>query len=158
MKIILVFLGILLLVLLIGVVLSSMAVGFSFLLFKAFGRSSGLEKLWKKYPALEVPEGEKYMRQWVAVGMVYFKRSAEVVISSKGLYLWVKPFLSKYKPVLLPWKEINHPRESLMYWGKAVRVAIGEPPITSLVFRENLFNKMIPYLGGRVKVEKVNLA
>ena len=142
----LMFLVIPLLVLLVGLVLAGLAFGFSYLLFKLFGRTSGLDRLGELYPATSPPEAEMYRKQWIAVGPVYYKNTADVCISPQGLYLWVRPFLGKYQPVLIPWSEFREPRGALLYWQRAVRLTIGGPPVTTMVFTRALFGKMKPYL------------
>ena len=134
-------------VVLLGLVLAGLAFGFSYLLFKLFGRTSGLDRLGELYPAASPPEGETYRKQWVAVGPVYYKNTADVCIGPGGLYLWVRPFLGKYKPVMIPWSEFREPRPALLYWHKAVRLTIGDPEVTTVVFTQRLCEKTKPYLG-----------
>lgn len=142
----LMFLGIPLLVLLLGAVLTGMAFGFSALLFKLFGRASGLDRLGELYPVANPPVGMMFKRQYAAVGQVYYKNSADVCICPEGLYLWVRPFLGKYKPVLIPWREFKESRKAILYWQQAVRLTVGNPPVSSLVFKRGLFREMMPYL------------
>ena len=133
-------------VVLLGLVLAGLAFGFSYLLFKLFGRTSGLDRLWELYPAMGPPEGEMYRRQWIAVGPVYYKDTADVGIGPRGLYLWVRPFLGEYKPVTIPWSEFREPRRALLNWRKAVRLTIGDPEVTTVVFTQRLCEKTKPYL------------
>jgi hypothetical protein len=145
------FLGILLLVLLVGAVLAGLAFGLSYLLFKVFGRASGLDKLGEMYPAVNPPAGEMHRKQWVAVGAVYYKNTADVCISPEGLYLWVRPFLGKYEPAMIPWREFGGPRRAVLYWQRAVRMGVGYPPVTTVVFTERLHERMRPYLSEKEK-------
>ena len=144
---ILMFLIIPVLVVILGLVLAGLAFGVSYLLFKLFGRTSGLDRLGELYPAVGPPEGEMYSKQWIAVGPVYYKNTADVCIGPQGLYLWVRPFLGEYQPVMIPWSEFREPRRALLYWQKAVRLAIGDPEVTTVVFTQRLCEKMEPYLG-----------
>lgn len=59
---------ILLLVLLLESVLAGHPFGFSHLLFKSFGRTSGLDKLGQLYPAASPPAGEKEAARPLAGG------------------------------------------------------------------------------------------
>ena len=142
----LMFLVIPLLVLLVGALLAALAFGFSYLLFKLFGRTSGLDKLAELYPAAGPPEGEMHRKQRVAVGRVYYKNTADVCFGPPGLYLWVRPFLSRYEPVMIPWSEFGRSQRAILYGQRAVRLTIGDPPVTSVVFTERLVVKMDAFL------------
>ncbi len=79
--------------------------------------------------------------------MVYYKNTVDVCVSPQGLYLWVRPFLGKYQPVMIPWSELRDPRGAILYWQKAVRLTVGDPAVTTVVFTRGLFEKMKPYLS-----------
>jgi len=134
---------------LVGAVLVGVAFGASALLFKLFGHTSGLDKLAALYPATSPPEGPMYRRQWMAVGPVYYKNSADISVGPRGLYVWVRPFLAKYDPVLIPWTELRDPRGAILYWQRAVRLTVGNPQVTTLVFTEWLFREMSSFLHAR---------
>jgi hypothetical protein len=153
METLLMFLGILLLVLLVGAVLAVLAFGFSYLLFRLFGRTSGLDRLAELYPATGPPEGELHRKQRVAVGAVYYRNSADVCICPEGLYLWVKPFLGSYQPALIPWSEFREPRGAMLRLQQAVRLTVGDPEVTTVVFTQGLFDKLRPYLSVAESVE-----
>jgi hypothetical protein len=147
METLLVFLGILALVLLAGVVLAGLAFGFSYLLYRLFGRTCGLDRLAELYPATGPPEGELHTKQRVAVGAVYYRNSADICICSEGLYLWVRPFLGSYRPVMVPWSEFREPRRTILRLQQAVRLTVGDPKVTTLVFTQRLYQKLRPYLN-----------
>lgn len=142
----LMFLVIPVLVLFVGLVIAALAIGGSYLLLRVFGRISGLNDLAEAYPATAPPEGEMHRRQWMRIGSVYYKNTADICISPQGLYLWVRPFPSKYPPAAIPWGEFRRPQRTLLYWQKAVRLTIGDPQVTTVVVTHRLFEKMRPYL------------
>jgi len=135
------------LVLLAGLVLTGLAVGGSYLINQLFGRTSGLARLAGTYPVTEPPAGVLYKGQWVAVGGVNYMNKADVGVSQEGLYLWVRPLLAKYRPTLIPWKELRKPQRTIMSWQRAVRWTVGEPKIATVVFTESLVERMAPYLS-----------
>jgi hypothetical protein len=147
METLLVFLGILLLVLLVGAVLAGLAFGFSHLLFRLFGRTSGLDRLAELYPATDPPEGELHTKQRVAVGAVYYRNTADICIGPQGLYLWVRPFLGSYQPAMVPWSEFREPREAILRLQQAVRLTVGDPQVTTVVFTRALYEKLRPHLS-----------
>jgi hypothetical protein len=142
----LIFVIILMVVLLAGLVLAGLAFGGSYLLNQILGRASGLERLAEMYPAVGPPQGKMYRRQWVAVGGMNYINTATVSMSQEGLYLWVKPFLSKYRPALIPWGELMRPQRTVLTWQRAVRWEVGEPKVATVVFTARLVEKMAPYV------------
>jgi len=67
-------------------------------------------------------------------------------ILPEGLYLWVRPFLGSYKPALIPWAELRDPQPTILALHQAVRLTVGEPPVTSIVFTAQFFERLKPYL------------
>jgi len=128
------------------VVLVALPFVLSHLLFRIFGKTSGLNRLAELYPASHVPEGQLYERQWFAAGRVYYKRDAEVRLAPQGLYLCVRPFLGKYEPGLIPWSEIRNPQPTILALQKAVRLSVGKPEVTTVVFTQQLFERIKPHL------------
>lgn len=141
------FLTISLLVLFGGLAIAGLAFGLSHLLFRLFGRTSGLDRLATLYPAAHPPEGQVHRNQRIAVGSVYYKDTADICIGEQGLYLWVRPFLARYRPALIPWQAFTGARPTYLYWQSAVRLSVGDPAITSIVFTQGLYQRMKPYLS-----------
>ena len=133
-------------ILLLGVVLTALAFGSSYLLFKLLGRTSGLSKLVELYPATEAPAGEMYSKQWIAVGQVYYKNTTDICIDQRGLYVWVRSFLSKYGPVMIPWDELKGARPAIMAGRRAVRLTVGEPEVATIVVTQQLMEKLQPHM------------
>ena len=140
------FFAVILLVAAVGVVLAGVALAATYLMQQLLGRGSGLARLAAKYPAPEVPVGELYRRQWVAVGPVSYWNTGVVAFGKQGLYLWVRPMLSRYRPVLIPWGEIRGARQTILALQRAVRFTVGDRQVATVVFTEWLFEKMRPYL------------
>ena len=134
------------LVLLAGIVLAGLAFGGSYALNQLLGRTSGLGRLAETYPAAGPPAGALYKRQWVAVGGVNYMNTADVGISPEGLYLWVRPFLSKYRPVQIPWEALGKPQRTILSLQRAVRWTVGEPATATVILTEGLVERMAPYL------------
>jgi len=72
-----------------------------------FAQISGWTRLAELYPATHRSEGQEYTQQTVQVGAVRYRKCMTVGIGSQGLYLWARPILSRYQPVLIPWGEIK---------------------------------------------------
>ena len=143
----LLFLAIPILVLVVGLTLTGVAFGASALMFKLFARISNQDELAARYPAANPPEGRMYRRQCMAIGPVYHRHSVDVCIGPRGLYFWPRPFLAQYDPVMIPWTELRDPRGAVLYWQPAVRLTVGNPEVTTVVFKERLFREMRPYLS-----------
>ena len=140
--------GILAIVLLGAVVLVALAFGGSYLLNQLFGRTSGLNRLAQLYPVDRQIEGEVYHRQKVAIANMYYANTADVGITPDGLYLWVRPFLSKYEPALIPWGELRNPQPTILALQSAVRLTIGDPQVTTIVLTRRLYESVSPHLRG----------
>ncbi len=116
-------------------------------MFRVFGRVSGLNRLAQAYPAPSVPQAPTLTGRTVKVGAVQYRRCVTVGVSEAGLYLWVRPVLSKHQPVLIPWSEVKQVRETVLYWQRAMRLSIGMPEVATVTVLMNLFDMMRPYLG-----------
>jgi len=125
----LLFLAVPLLVLVVGLALTGVAFGASALMFKVFGRISHQEELAARYPAARPPEGHLHRRQWMAVGPVYHRYSADVRIGARGLCFRARPFLAQYEPVMIPWPELRDPRGAILYGQPAARLTVGDPGV-----------------------------
>jgi hypothetical protein len=134
-------------VLLAGLALAALVFGSVHLMQGAFGRMSGLYALAERYPALGQPPAHVLARQWLKVGPVRYRAVADVGIGPEGLYLWVRPVLIRYPPALIPWSEFHRPQRTLLYWQRAVQWTIGDPPLTTIVVWQLLFEQMRPFLG-----------
>ena len=144
----LMFLLIPLAVLVLGALLTALAFGASYLLFKRLGKMSGIDKLTERYPAAQSPpQGEIHKKQWLGVGPVFFKNTTDICITPNGLYFWVRSFLSKYPPAIIPWGEFKEQSGALLAGRVAVRLVVGHPQVGTIVVTQRLFEKMKPYLN-----------
>jgi len=118
-------------------------------MFWVFGRVSGLNRLAQAYPAPHTPTGPTLTGRTVQIGAVRYRRCVTVNVSEAGLYLWVRPVLSKHQPILIPWSEVKQVRETVLYWQRAMRLSIGMPELATVTLQMNLFDLVRPYLGVR---------
>jgi hypothetical protein len=114
---------------------------------RIFAKVSGWTRLAEHYPASEQPEGAKYTRRTVQVGAVRYRNCVTVCLSPQGLYLWARPILSKYPPVLIPWGEIQRIQETRLYWERALQLSVGNPQVATITVRMGLFKLLQPYLS-----------
>ncbi len=122
------------------------------LLSTLFARAGGWAKLAEKYGVDQEPEGQKFSWQTLEVGgLVRYRWTVAVVIAAQGLYLALSsPFISKHPPMLIPWAEIKQVRRTILYWRKAARLTIGDPPVTTIAMWMSLFERVRPHLGRGV--------
>jgi hypothetical protein len=118
-------------------------------MFRVFGRVSGLNRLAQAYPAPHTPTWPTLTGRTVQIGAVRYRRCVTVNVSEAGLYLWVRPVLSKHQPILIPWSEVKQVRETVLYWQRAMRLSIGMPELATVTLQMNLFDLVRPYLGVR---------
>ena len=111
-----------------------------------FSNISGLNRLAARYPAAHPPEGQKRVKQTVQIGAVRFRRCVTVHVGSAGLHLHVRPIMSRYPPVLIPWEELREPRRTRIYWQTAMLLAIGNPQVATIRVPATLFRHIDPYL------------
>jgi hypothetical protein len=116
-------------------------------MFHLFVQASGLTRLIERYPAAQRPEGVEREKQTVKIGAVRYRRCVTINVSSHGLYLWVRPPLSKHPPVLIPWDSVRRICRTRLYGRKAVRLLIVGPQVTPLVVHEGLFKSIRPHLS-----------
>jgi len=115
---------------------------FYFFLTRVLTGSSGLPRLAALYPAGEQPAGQTFQAQNIKLGPVRWRFSTTVVIASEGLYLKIGQAFARHPPLLIPWEQLRPQGETLLYWGRAMRFAIGEPAITTLVTPWHLYEAM----------------
>jgi hypothetical protein len=116
------------------------------LLTRFSARASGWSELAKLYAADGMPTGRRYARQTVQVGAIRYRRCVTVGIDSLGLWLWVKPQLTRFRPVFIPWDKIKGTQETRLYSRQAVQLSIEGPPATTVTVYRELFEEMSPYL------------
>lgn len=129
-------------------VLTALPFLLSWAMMRWFGNISGLKRLAQHFPAAAPPEA-LYRKQRIAVGRVYFYRNAEIGITDRGLYLWVRPFLAKYAPLLIPWRELHNPQATLLRLIRAVRLTVGNPEVSTLTFTEDFFREIRGRLAAK---------
>ena len=113
-----------------------------------FARISNLHKLAARYPATEPPQGTPLRKQTVQIGPVRFRRCVTLQVSDTGLYLWVRPPLSRHPPVQVPWTEITPVGTTRIYWGRAMLLSVGKPELATIRVQMDLFERLQPYLNG----------
>jgi hypothetical protein len=114
---------------------------------RIFAGISGWNRLAERYPAGDAPEGAKHTKQTVQVGAVRYRRCVTVCLSPQGLYVWARPILSKYPPILIPWDEIQHIQETRLYWERAMQLSVGSPQVGTITVQKRLFELIQPYLN-----------
>ena len=114
---------------------------------RIFGRVSGLNRLAQAYPALSTPAGPTLAGRTVQIGAVRYRRCVTVHVSDAGLYLWVRPVLSRHQPILIPWSEVKQVRETMLYWQRAMRLSVGMPEVATVTLLMDLFTLVSPHLG-----------
>lgn len=119
------------------------------LFFRLYGKMNGLYRMGAAFPAPGEPSGRVHKGQTVGVGQVLYRRDADVAFSGEGLYLWVRPFLGKYPPALIPWSEVHGPKPAILALRQAVRISVGRPEIASIVLMQPLFDEARPHLTTR---------
>lgn len=112
-----------------------------------FAQASGLTRLIERYPATQRPEGTEREKQTVKIGAVRYRRCVTANVSSQGLYLWVRPPLSRHPPILIPWAAVRRICRTTLYGRKAVRLLIAGPGVPPLILYEGLFKLIHPHLS-----------
>ena len=116
------------------------------MVYRIFAKASGLDRLIERYPCRVKPSEPERRWQIVQIGPVVFMRCVEVIIGPQGLYLHVKPVLSTYQPMLIPWTEFHSARSAFLHWRDARRLEIGRPAVTSLTVYGRLLDDLRPFL------------
>ncbi len=130
------------------VLLAGFVVAMVFLSLTIFARFGGLTQLFGRYPAGHEPTGDKFTGQHAMLGAVRYRFCTTYIIGPEGLYMWVRPPLTKYPPVLIPWSEIKSLQETMLYWQKALRLTIGEPKLAVLTLVGRPATLVQQYLPG----------
>ena len=115
-----------------------------------FVRLSGYGRLAKRYLVDREPEGQAYTMQTVQIGPVRYRRCVTVHVSLQGLYLQPRFLWIRYPPVRIPWDEIVQVENTMIYWGRAKRLSVGEPEVGTIAMQMRLFGLIQPYLNSRL--------
>ena len=113
-----------------------------------FARIGGLNRLAEAYPATGQPGEPELTKQTLQIGTVRFRKCVTVRIGPQGFYLLVRPILSNYTAVLVPWDEVKGTREARIYWKRAIRMSIGSPPAGTITVLAGFYKRMQPYLSS----------
>lgn len=111
-----------------------------------FEQVSGWAKLAKQYPATLEPRGPIHTKQTVQIGPVRFRRCVTVSLGPQGLWLWARPLLSRYSPMLIPWGEVKGTQRTRIYWAPALLLYIGAPEVGTIRVRGQLMAIVQTYL------------
>jgi hypothetical protein len=123
-----------------------------FLMWRLLGNAGGWPRLAARYPATRPPQGQVLSWQTVRIGAVRYRFIAQLAIEPGGLYLAtrsVAPFV-KNPPAFIPWSAFTHVEKSLLYWGSARKLTVGQPPLGTITVWNNLFDQMRPYLDPTI--------
>lgn len=123
-----------------------------FLLVRRRGRPSGgwgrLAESWATdRPA---PAGAR-PGQTVQVGSVIYKRCVEVGVSDAGLFLSPSGIgrLTRNPALLIPWPAISGVERTRLYWQRAARLAVGQPPCGTITVHGAVLEAVAPWLSPR---------
>lgn len=115
-------------------------------MYQGFARLSSLDRLIERYSCSDKPEARGRLWQTVMVGPVVYRRCVAVVVDSRGLYLHVKPILSSFPPVLVPWSEFRSASRAFLHWRDARRLEVGDPSVASITVYGRVLDDMRPFL------------
>jgi hypothetical protein len=101
--------------------------------------------LTARYPFQAPSEGFQAHYQTIMVGPVRFKRCVSIYLSQSGLGLKVS--MPGFKPMTIPWGEFTAATPASFLWNKAVRLSIGNPPLTTLTLPLALYHETVAYAG-----------
>lgn len=110
--------------------------------------AGGWGALAERFRAEEQPEGVRFNMQQIMIGLVRY-HGCTVVSSARSLYLRML-LLPFHPPLLIPWHEFGRVQDAILYWRRAKRLTIGDPPIAHLTAFNDLYERVIhPYLSPR---------
>ena len=116
---------------------------------------SGWDKLSKKYAYHAKFQGKLFRIVTAYVGIVRYRNSISIGISTHGLYLNPFPiFRLGYPPVLIPWREISHfeIKKGFLGIGHYYLLHIGSPKLTTVTLPPRLFKAfpgIVEHLSNR---------
>jgi hypothetical protein len=111
-----------------------------------FALISGWFSLASHFRAHSRPEGQKVTSQVKQMGIVPENRVTHMIISERGLYLYVSPlFRFFHPPLLLPWSQVRLVREIQTLWWYTYELDIGQ--ITNLRVTRNAYVAMQRYVA-----------
>ena len=137
---------------------------FSFLIFLVIGlivigflviKTSGWDKLAKKYAYRKKFKGRLFRVITAYVGMVTYRNTIGVGVSTLGLYLNPFPFFRVgYPPVLIPWSEVSDfkIKQGFLGVGQKYVLQIGSPKLTTVTLPSRVFQGfpgIIEYLSNQ---------
>ena len=126
-----------------SILFACLIVGFVLLVLFLLSKG-GWRRLIKTYGTANPPAGQFIQRQTVKIGAVTYKRCVTVRIADEGLYLTIWR-----KTVLIPWDEFKAIEQTKLYWQKVPVLTIGNPQITKITMKNDLFAVMLERLTDR---------
>jgi len=117
------------------------------LMHRALARMGGWQALSARYRAPHEPAGQRFVRQTIYVGPVYYRFATTLVITPVGLYIAV--FAVNHPPLFIPWAHITAIRRRSMFWLPGIELTVGSPPVGTIQCYTSLYSHMQPYLTHR---------
>lgn len=119
------------------------------LMWQLLARGSGWRALAERYPARTALAVPVLAGQTLQVGLVRYRRCVTVGIYPEALYLAAQPglpLLPRNPPLLIPWSEFHHARETRLYWRRARQLAVGDPVVAGITFPFELYQRFERHL------------
>jgi hypothetical protein len=105
------------------------------------GWLDGWQRLAAHYPALDPPDGERFVFQTLEMGWATYGNCMIIHRNADGLHLWpMWPFRYGHPPIFLPWSAFHDCYErSVLLVGWRMICQVGEPTLATLNLSPRLF-------------------
>jgi hypothetical protein len=110
-----------------------------FYIMRKLVNSSEYPRISEIFPSASKPEGKVFYRQYLALNGIWFKNSANLVITDKGLYIsFGFPLsLTISQAVLIPWSYLRYQQKKRAFWTDVYEyVIILEDPVVMTVMKQ----------------------
>ncbi len=111
---------------------------------RSFAKTGGYAALAERYPAPEAPPGPVIRGASVMFARtVAYRFHTELGASPAGLWVHPRPRgLGEHPALLIPWEEIRRIEPTRLYWERAVRLTMGDPPVGEVTIAKRIWDEL----------------
>ncbi|MBP9009364.1 MAG: hypothetical protein KBG16_12020 [Methanospirillum sp.] len=99
-------------------VLLILILGIFYKVYTSLNTSRGLAAVSQRWPAETIPSGKRFSRQSIAVGNLWYKNCANLVVANEGLYISLGfPFsIIGSNSTCILWKYLHYAKKGRAFW------------------------------------------
>ncbi len=127
------------------IIVAGLAVGWLVSRYLA-GRAGGWRRMARLYETDRCSSRFASRGETLQVGHVVYKRCVVLDPLPEGLFLEVRSGFCRRPALLIPWEDITRVQPTRLFWGRAMLLTVGDPPVATITLPGRLYDAVEAYL------------